>query len=64
MSTAANTAKIQEAVARQRAYFQTGASAARWPSGRPALKRLKREMQAREQIPPGRPPGRPAQVPL
>ena len=49
MSTAANTAKIQEAVARQRAFFQTGAT-------RPvavrvaALKRLKREMQAREQI--------------
>ena len=49
MSNAAHVAKIEETVARQRAFFQTGAT-------RPvavrvaALKRLKKEIQAREQI--------------
>lgn len=49
MSNATHVAKIEETVARQRAFFQTGAT-------RPvavrvaALKRLKKEIQAREQI--------------
>lgn len=63
MSNATHVAKIEETVARQRAFFQTGAT-------RPVAVRVARPEAAekRDSGPGadfiGRPPGRPAQVPL